>query len=167
MELTLELITWLLGKGVPYPTDIHNIMTKGSIPIEEYEYDRLLRSIGLEVYNPNSETEILVLGREGWDIDSINRVLDFRSGSQLRAYSQEMFLAYLISGNDPLLEDNEQVRLLAGDHPGLKFLEDVGFQWPTTQVPIRGESDNFPELPYKRPSFIDGIFSQKRGTKCY
>ena len=47
-----------------------------------------------------------------------------------------MFLAYLISCEDPLA-DEEAARLLAGDHPALQFMEAVGFKWPSTQVPTR------------------------------
>jgi hypothetical protein len=125
---------------MPYPPGFENITTMGSHPLEEEEFDTLLRDVGLEVYYPSNETDIIVLGRDSWSVDLINKVLDLRSGLSLRAYSQEMFLAYLFSGIDPLSEKDEMMlSLLADNHPALKFLETVGFQWPTTQVLPRVE----------------------------
>jgi hypothetical protein len=138
MEIDIHLLNWLLEKGMPYPNNLNEVVTTGSGPFEENQFDDLVRSLGIQIFNPNKEIETLVLGRENWSEQLINEVLDDRSGLQLRAYSQEMYLAYLISGVDPLEEDEEQVRLLAGEHSALNFLEAVGFQWPTTQVPTRG-----------------------------
>src|SRR5215216_3019996 len=138
MEVDLQVIWWLLSKAQTRPDRLDSIATMGSGPLEEHHFDAILGALGLQVYVPGETTEVLIIGREGWSERLIHDLLDVRSGKHLRVYSQEMFLGYLISCQDPLEEDEETVRLLAGDHPALQLLEAVGFQWPSTQVAPRG-----------------------------
>ena len=59
-----------------------------------------------------------------------------RQGESLRIYSQEMLLAALITGRDPL--DSEDVELLEDfkrGHPALEFLAESGFEWPALSTP--------------------------------
>ena len=134
MKLNRYLTRWLLVQRMPYPSDLSQIMTMGSGPFKESWFDSLLKRLGIMVFGPSNDIEILVLGREDWRKEQIHEILDGRSGLHLRAYSQEMFLAYLISGADPLSEDEEIVRQLAGDHPGLSFLEDVVKNVPCSEL---------------------------------
>ncbi len=132
----------------------------GCAPIPEDDFDSLLRGAGLEIYQPGEHTTVLVIGQEGWNSQDINALLDARSGKTLRAYSQEMFRAYLISGEDPL-DDPETARHLAGDHPGLAFLTEVGFDWPTTRV---GQRTGGEMTDLKAESYLMRLgYSTRRG----
>lgn len=143
MEFNLAVIEWLLSGAPDLPPGLENLTTMGSGPLPEEEFDSLLGGSGVDVYDADEDTSVLVIGRETWHERRLRKLLDLRSGGTLRVYSQEMFLAYLVSGDDPLVGDEEEVRRLAGDHPGLRFLEAVGFRWPTTIVGPRtgGEID--------------------------
>ncbi len=138
MEIDLPVIRWLLTQASPRPDGLDSIATMGSGPLEEHDFDAILQALGLEVYLPDKKTELLIIGRGGWSERTIHELLD--------AYSQEMFLAYLISCQDPLASEERIVRLLAGDHPALQFLEAVGFEWPSTHVPPRGDGKIDAEL---------------------
>ena len=47
----------------------------------------------------------------------------------------------LVTGRDPLERPADEIRNEAIDHPGLRYLEKVGFDWPTTIVgPTHGAS---------------------------
>lgn len=146
MEVDLQVIWWLLTRAQARPGALDSIATMGSGPLEEHHFDIILSALGLKVYLPGAETELLIIGREGWSERTIHELLDARSGQHLRVYSQEMFVAYLITCQDPLAGDDATVRLLAGDHPALQFLESVGFEWPSTQVPPRGDGKIDAEL---------------------
>ena len=134
MELNDAWVRWLVLNSVYLLEDIPTVATMGGGPVEENEFDESLRSIGFEVLHPGPGSEVMVVGREGWDGAELRRILDARAGQQLRVYSQEMFTAFLISGSDPLLEPDETILELADDHPALDFLRAVGFHWPSTEV---------------------------------
>lgn len=138
-ELNMALVNWLLSSAGPRPDALAEISTTGSGPLHEDDFDELVWGIGVEVSLPSEDSEILVIGREQWDRSLLEQVLEGRSGLHLRVYSQEMLLAYLISHEDPLDEDEDTVRTIAGDHPALKFLDGVGFRWPSTLIPGLGD----------------------------
>jgi hypothetical protein len=138
VELDTYLVWWLLAKARSRPDGLEAVSTMGSEPLEEHQFDDVLRGLEIEVYQPGPYSDVLVIGRNGWSERIIHELLDARAGRQLRVYSQEMFLAFLISGYDPLDEPEEVARALANSHPGLAFLERVGFQWPTTEVELAG-----------------------------
>ncbi len=84
----------------------------------------------------SEEPEIILVGRQEWE--AIDILLQRRIGKKVRVYSQEMFLAWVLSGCDPFDLEPEEIRGLAGNHPALDYLEHVaGFDWPTTIVPPR------------------------------
>jgi hypothetical protein len=138
LELNIALVDWLLEAAGPPPDGLAELATMGSGPLEEQDFDELLRRLGIQVYLPSEDSEVLVVGREGWSQRSLEQLLRERAGLQLRVYSQEMLFAYLAARKDPLIEDEDMVRAMAGDHPALRFLEGVGFRWPSTVVPAQG-----------------------------
>jgi hypothetical protein len=81
----------------------------------------------------DADTEILVVGRQGWEFDQLGKLLDQRRGKLLRVYSQEMFLAFWGTGRDPL--DNPAIaNRFAENHPALEYFSTVGFDWVSTFV---------------------------------
>ena len=107
-----------------------SLKRKGSGPLDERHFDAILSALGLQVWIPDKATEILIVSREGWSKRKIHELLDARSGH---------FLCYLISCQDPPADEEKTVRLLAGNHPVLQFLETVWFRWPSTEVPLKGD----------------------------
>lgn len=78
------------------------IGTLGSGPFDEHEFDEFLEGLGVEAFAPSADLDTLVVGREGWS-DDLNRIIEARRGRELRVYSQEMLLSYIMVRDDPLL----------------------------------------------------------------
>ncbi len=107
----------------------------GSSPVGEYELVDLLEKHNVEYAGAfRGDVETLILGREGWDSEDVVEQLDLRTDKTIRAYSQEMALAFLACGKDPLCGDKSLLDFFSYDHSGLKFLKAIGFPWPSTEV---------------------------------
>jgi hypothetical protein len=132
---------WLLDQLEEYPLEIELVSTMGSGPFQEDEFDDFLESLGIEAYPMEENTEVLILGEEDWSSEVLRDMLSERSGETLRVYSQEMFLSFILSGADPLDEDEEVLRAFGEEHPALEFLSAAGFHWPTSTVIGGGGSE--------------------------
>jgi hypothetical protein len=124
---------WFLESFPVAPYAENSVSTVGSEPYPEAEFDELLCSGGLEVCSIYDEADVLIIGREEWDEEDLNDLLDRREGQSLKVYSQEMFLAYWITGRDPF-EDEDVARAFGEGHPALEYLSNVGFDWPSIYV---------------------------------
>lgn len=80
------------------------------------------------------DVETLIIGKSGWNEEEVKQQLDLRTGKSIRVYSEEMVLAFLSCGKDPLGGGEALLRYFASDHPGLKFLQSIGFPWPSTEI---------------------------------
>jgi hypothetical protein len=125
------------------------VATTGSGPFDENDLDEFIRGRGLEAYAFSEETDVLVVGREGWREEDLLWLLDVRAGKTLKVYSQEMFLSYWASWRDPF-EDEEIARGFGEGHPALDFLSRLGFDWPLTLVAGGGGLDK--ELSEELPT---------------
>lgn len=116
------------------------ISTMGSAPIKNGDLNRFLRANGLKIKPLSEDTNLLVIGHINFDEEAIKDLLDWREGEELRVYSQEMFLAHWMMGQDPF-EDEEVVEAFAEDHKGLQFLKTCWVDWVSTTVSLnRGGS---------------------------
>ena len=112
-----------------------SISTAGTGPWAEEEFDRLIRSLGHEIYGLTDPVYIVVVGYEDVDIDTIRAHIQ-ESEHQIQVYPQELFLSYLFTGEDPLLHLSQE----ASDawlefHPVLRELfrdDDFEFSWPAS-----------------------------------
>ncbi len=115
-----------------------NVCTSGSGPYEESTFDEIMKKMGVACYNLGA-SDVIILGRQAWDEDKLEECLESYRGCALRIYSQEMFLAYAVTQEDPY--DNESLLLeLGNDHPALQSILDWGFDWPTTNI-VPGRDD--------------------------
>lgn len=120
----------------------NGVVTAGSGPYEENHFDSFLEAHGISFHPLGTPgIEVMVLGRDDWEEKDVDAHVDSRRGVELRLYSQEMFLAYLATEQDPHddYEDSDILEAFGEGHPGFEFLESWGFDWPqTTIVPGRG-----------------------------
>ncbi len=117
-----------------------DVMTVGSGPFPEEAFDALLREHDLNVFGIYNEEsyDTLVVGRDEWDAEGLDALIDKRRGLRLKVYSQEMLLFYLMTAQDPYNLPDILPTFAAG-HPALEYLRNGGFNWPTTtMVPTRG-----------------------------
>ena len=125
---------WFFTEGeigeVPTEVVIH-----GSSPLDEYELVQVLSQHDVEYAGAySSDVETLIIGREGWNPKNVGQQLDFRTERSIRAYSQEMSLAFLACGKDPLCGGELLLDYFSQSHPGLEFLKSIGFPWPSTDA---------------------------------
>jgi hypothetical protein len=123
-------------------------MTTGSGPADEKSFDEFLEKSNIQVYQLTDyefteyETDVLVIGHDNWDKQKLDAAIQARSGGHFRVYSQEMVFASLAMGADvfDLLSTDELIEFGIG-HPALEYLmDDMGFDWPTTEVVLRSNS---------------------------
>ncbi|CAN5442858.1 hypothetical protein BH09GEM1_BH09GEM1_07460 [soil metagenome] len=132
---TPALRNWLFRDIDGSRIQLEDVSLMGAGPFEQHDFEQFLSRKQIDAWEPAAYTEVLVLGREEWRPKEIDGLLRKRAGRTLRVYSQEMFLAYLLSGNDPL--DTPKVALQMGrGHAGLEYLMNVGFKWPS--IAVRG-----------------------------
>jgi hypothetical protein len=118
------------------------VSNTGSGPFEEPEFDEFLRRKGITPRSIASGYKVLVIGRTYWSESALRTLIKERSGMKLRVYSQEMLIAFLLTGNDPLDSPRDVVERWGRGHPALTFLSEVvGFDWPTTVVQSGGGSE--------------------------
>jgi len=113
------------------------VITTGSGPCDEDEFDMFLRECGIPIYeiSDNVPTK-LVIGHIDWDEDEVRKVIQARAGGSLWVYSQEMVFASLAIGADVFGECSRDELISFGNgHPALEYLmTDMGFGWPITEV---------------------------------
>lgn len=80
------------------------------------------------------DVETLIIGKSGWNEEDVKQQLDLRTGKSIRVYSEEMVLAFLRCGKDPLNGGDALLRYFCDGHPGLEFLLNLGFPWPSTEA---------------------------------
>ena len=159
-----ELRDWFFDGIDPTGMFPNGVSTTESCPFDEVEYDSFLGELGIKALPPSSDLNILVMGREEWDEEHLNGVIEARRGKELRVYSQEMFLAYIAGGNDPL-ESPRVAEIFGEGHPALEHIREWGFDWPATRlVPALSSPGITATGEWKEESFLK-IMGYTAGTK--
>lgn len=138
-----NILNWLMKDfNVNNYDDFFNgVVTTGSGPIKESDFNNLLESKGIDVHK-SGDVEIMVVGRNDCDLEIINDQLDRRRNSGIKIYSQEMVIVYFLTGNDPHEEDDVLYEFGKG-HPTINYLIECGFPWPTSKIDFSGGSTEF------------------------
>jgi hypothetical protein len=113
------------------------VIVAGSGPLDEELVREMLRACGIEVWPLISPIpDVLVLGQNDWDEEQLDDAVSRHNGGRFRVYSHEMLLATLITGADVYkYRSLDELALFADGHLGLEYLsDDMGFDWPTTDV---------------------------------
>jgi hypothetical protein len=137
LNITNEaLLHWLAQDGTPECIDLDEDSQLGWSGVGSYDadaFDRLLIELGIQQYAlPHPSITHVVVGRVGWSKEDLLTQIDMRQGKTLRVYSQEMLLAALITGRDPLdCEDPEVLDSFKMGHPALEFLAVSELEWPS------------------------------------
>jgi hypothetical protein len=129
------VLTWLLQDGDPDSANVPNgwLGSVGEGPWPDALLRKAFENLGYEFWQiPDEDLRHLVVGREGWTEDELLDQIDASEGKRLRIYSQEMFLAKLMTGRDPFDSgDNALLVAFAKGHPALEFLCGLSTPWPT------------------------------------
>jgi len=112
----------------------------GNKPLDEKDFDHLIKIWGYPVHGRKMSTGVLVLGRdlesqpEKINLDDLIENITRGAGGELRIYSQEMFLFSMLSGWDIYEEDDcdLDVKVHILSHPLLQKIRNHYFEWPDT-----------------------------------
>lgn len=117
----------------------------GNGPFTRDSFHRQLNAAGWGIARAGSpEVAFLVTGRDGWYEEEILEHLDAQAGGEIYVLSQEMFLAMLATGDNPLLSaDTRTLMEWAKGHSALQFLIKAGFKWPEVAATVRRALSQF------------------------
>ncbi len=155
-----DQFSWVLDHLQP-PRSVgpSSVMLMGDDPVSCDAWRDKLFALGRHVFFPDQRLATLLVGRRNWSQEVIRELLWARRGLAVRIVSQEMMFAWLATRVNPL-DDPARARVVWGDHPVYRFLDDEGgFDWPTLTVPDSFNDDpDGGDLP---PSFGwgDGLLS--------
>ncbi len=141
LDLVLALSSHVVEQFDP-PT---KIVTIGEGPYDEYEFNDYLRRLSIQPYKGDSAW--IIVGREGWTEEQIDELIEHSDLDEIRVFSQELFVAGILTTHDPFSLPIEMLKKFAEGHPALEYLMDSGFEWPEIN----------PEEDYGDPSFHMGF----------
>lgn len=130
----VELRNWLFaseGGTVSLPA---SVCLMGSGPFDTEELAAFLETQDIEVVD--DAVGRLILGRQDWDVEELDDLIDLHQGDKLRIYSQEMFLTMMLSRHDPFAAGDSVLAAFRAGHPGLEFVSEGWVGWVTTDVPF-------------------------------
>lgn len=129
-----KVLEWLLERAVPESAGVNQgwLGMTGHGPWGSGELEAAFDDLGYRRYLlPDADIEHLVVGRNDWLKSDLLNQIDARNGSRLRVYSQEMFFAKLVTGQDPFdAGDPDLLAAFAEEHPALQFLMSLPEPWP-------------------------------------
>lgn len=139
------------------------IVSLGSGPLDEDGFDRYLEALGITPYADGCPW--IIVGREGWSEDELNELLDDADLDEVRVFSQELFIAGILTTHDPFSLPLEILMKFAEGHPALEYLIEAGFEWPEIileedygePVYLRGSWERVEESPLYRMGYQVGI----------
>ena len=142
---------WHAGDETP----VQEGLTSGEGPFAKMDLWQYLHDRGLKTYFNFSKIEapgVLIVGRDGYDLDAIKALLDDRRGTVLRICSQEMVLAWSLTGVDPN-ERADTARSFINGHPALEAIATyLNDEWPGTDpLPRTGDGEAEFDGPEKSP----------------
>ena len=141
----LDLVHALSSHVVEQFAPPTKVVTLGDGPYDEYEFDDYLRHLSIEPYT--GDCAWIILGREGWSEEQIDELIENSDLDEVRVFSQELFVAGILTTHDPFSLPIEMLKKFAEGHPALEYLMESGFEWPE----INFEED------YGDPSFHMGF----------
>ena len=134
---------------------VDKALASGEGPFEKTALWQYLNDRGLTTYYhfPKVKApDVLIVGRDGYDMEAIKALLDERRGEVLRICSQEMILAWSLTGVDPNT-CAETTRSFIEGHPALEAIAMyLDNDWPGTEpLPRKGTGEGVFDIPEKGP----------------
>ena len=157
---------WHTADGAP----IAEGLIAGQGPFGKMDLWQYLDDRGLKTYlnfSKGDDPGVLIVGRDGYDLDAIKALLDDRRGTVLRICSQEMILAWSLTGVDPNARP-ETARSFIEGHPALEAIATyLDSDWPGTDpLPRTGDGEAAFDVPEKGPLKRLGYEVGKTGARA-
>jgi hypothetical protein len=160
---SMAVLGWLSSAVLDAFQPPDDVVSIGSGPLPEDEFDDYLRTLGITPYP--SRYNWVIVGRTGWTPQQLEELIEGADPGELRIFSQELFIAGQLSTHDPFSADPELLMEFAKGHPALEYLIGSGFEWPIIEeleelgVPqyVRGSYNGVDESPIYRMGYVVGI----------
>jgi len=104
------------------------IVTVGSGPFSKSGFDDYLRTF--DVTPRADKCSWIIIGREDWDEERLNKLIDASDLNEVKVFSQELFMAGILTTHNPFSLPPEILMKFAEGHPALEHLINEGFEWP-------------------------------------
>lgn len=139
------------------------IVSLGSGPFPEDDLVDYLKSLGITPYNNGCSW--IIVGRDGWTEEELNELIDSADLDEVRVFSQELFMAGILTTHDPFSLPLEILMRFSEGHPALEYLIEAGFEWPVIMVEedfgepvyLRGSYERVEESPLFRMGYQVGV----------
>lgn len=131
-----KIRAWLFQGADPESLNIEHgyLAMSGQGPWEDAVFQSYVEELNYDLWLlPDPDVEHVVVGRDGWSKSDLLAQIEIRELSNIRIYSQEMFIIKLMTGLDPFdaVEiDQELFDAFADGHPALEFLRSLPLPWP-------------------------------------
>lgn len=131
-----KIRAWLFQGADPESLSIDHgyLAMSGHGPWQDAVFQSYVEELGYDLWLlPDQDVEHVVVGRDGWSKSDLLDQIDLRESSDIRIYSQEMFVIKLMTGLDPFDAeeiDEELFAAFADGHPALEFLRSLPLPWP-------------------------------------
>jgi hypothetical protein len=137
------VLQWLLAESSPQSARVPNgvFASVGDLPWSSSFLKQKLSQRDFASHDLlNESVNYVVVGRSGWKEKDLERKMERSNPKALRIYSQEMFVAKLVTSRDPFESgDEELLEAFARGHPALEFLMSLDQRWPFVSDDV-GES---------------------------
>ncbi len=140
----MQLVHALSSHVVEQFSTPFEVVRIGEGPYNEGEFDDYLRKVSVIAYERGYPW--IIVGREGWTKEQIDELIENSDSDEVRVFSQELFVAGILTTHDPFSLPVEILMKFAEGHPALEYLIDSGFEWPEINL----------EEDYGEPSFHMG-----------
>ncbi len=152
------ILGWLLSEDAIELAGFANreVGVSGDGPWNEGSLQEIFEKYSCDIYGLTEPSfEYIVVGRESWSKKDLLEQISLREKMPLRIYSQEMFIATILTGRDPFdTGDESLLAAFAEDHPALQFLRSLEYAWPTVTdtesdeiIEVSGENLGVKESP--------------------
>lgn len=133
-----EVASWMLrGLEIDLDDFAPKVAFPGDGPFESADLESSARSLGLRVgkCGARQPAGILIVGRQDWQRDDIERHLEALQDAELFIFPQELWVAALLIRHNPFrdLEDDatrSALEAFGEGHPVIEWLRGMQFPWP-------------------------------------
>ena len=147
-----------LGRDSLWPYE-ETVAVSGEGPYNRRELSNYLAGMQFDTVRPgDNNTRIMIVGRDGWSEESLEKQIQARQGDELRIYSQEMFLLATALARDPLEECEPEylIELFGNGHSALESLIGNDLCWPNTEPDVLSDQPWNPPGVEESPLHILG-----------
>jgi len=115
------------------------VVTTGSGPFQEDDFDNILHSLGIGIYYSYTEINTMIIGERDWSEDAVRAMIN---KEECKVYTQHMALIAILFGLD-CHNDDTILERLKENHPAFEYIDYLKLDWPETEIIDGDDGNNF------------------------